>query len=63
MSFVQKPNRGGYTRPNQPTVNSILISYVSVLPVAFWHHVPDHVNVVQATCARCCDKSQAFWAK
>ena len=28
MSFVQKRNRGGHAWPNQPTVNSLLISYV-----------------------------------
>jgi len=63
MSFVQKRNRGGHAWPNQPTVNSLLISYVFLyyllhFGIMFLTMFTIASNVVRATCARCCDKSK-----
>ena len=39
-------NRTNIVFSRKRYINSILISYVSILPVAFWHHAVLHFDIV-----------------
>ena len=42
--FNQNHTKHGFSRKRY--INSVLISYVSILPVAFWHHAVLHFDIV-----------------